>query len=59
MYELAKDRFDHGRTIPKGTPLSDVYELPGRFVAAIAHIWGKRIKLTLVPSELALRKPKD
>lgn len=52
MYVLAKDITNDGRVIPKGTRLSDVYEMHDRSMTACANIWGQRIKLQLVPADL-------
>lgn len=58
MYVLAKDITKDCRTIPAGTRLSSIYEMPpgGEYVA-FAHIWGERIKLTLLKADLAIGKP--
>ena len=55
MYELNRDIFDHGRIIPKGTPVSDVREYPDREVECIASVWGQRIKLRIIARDLRIR----
>lgn len=61
MYVLAKNIIAHDvssddRTIPKGTRLSDVYELPWGGFTALAHIWGQRIKLQLAKADFEIEK---
>ena len=56
---LAKDIASEGRNIPKGTSLSDVHELPGEargHFVAFANIWGMRVKLHLIASDITARR---
>ena len=56
MYVTARDirTPDNSRRIPKGTRLSDVYQVTwGNQFGAIAHLDGERIKVTVSQSDLA------
>jgi hypothetical protein len=55
MYALARDVTSDCRNIPKGTRVSDVYEMPDGSISGLAHIWGQRIKLQLVRADLVSR----
>ena len=55
MFVLAKDIAVSGGIIPKGTQLSDVYEVADH-IAAMARFDGKRIKLRLAVSDIEIGK---
>ena len=55
MYVLARNIADQGRTIPEGTPLSDVYEIHDRSFVAMAHVWGIRIRLRLTKFDFKIK----
>lgn len=60
MYVLARDLTRNGKTFPKGTRLSDVYDGgPDGTFYAMAPYHGTRVKLLLRPDDLATRSAKD
>ncbi len=63
-YVLTRDISDQGRTIPKGTRLSDVYEVTSDLTegaradyTAFAYPAGGRVKVRLTSQDIGWREP--